>query len=70
MAIQTVREACDPTKKAECWAVVMQEGLANIAVLTGARTVFRQNVNMKIARKGEKGKGGKVDKVSRSDSVN
>lgn len=49
-------------KKAECWAVVMQEGLANIAVLTGSRTVFRQNVDMRVRTKGEKGKGkgGKV----------
>ena len=62
VAIETVKEACDPVKKAECWAVVMQEGLANIAVLTGSRTVFRQNVDMRVRTKGEKGKGkgGKV----------
>ncbi|KAI4119002.1 MAG: hypothetical protein LQ345_001033 [Seirophora villosa] len=46
-----IKEACDPVKSADVWAVVMQEGLANIAVLTGARTVLRQRVEVSIPRK-------------------
>ncbi|MCJ1470883.1 Translation factor pelota [Pseudocyphellaria aurata] len=51
VARQVVKDACDPSKSADVWAVVMQEGLANVAVLTGARTVLRQRVEMSIPRK-------------------
>lgn len=51
IAIAVVKEACDPTKTADVWAVVMQEGLANIAVLTGSRTVLRQRVEMAVPKK-------------------
>lgn len=51
MAMELVREACDPAKKADVWAVVMQEGLANLAVLTGARTVLRQRVEVAVPKK-------------------
>ncbi|KAL8646186.1 MAG: hypothetical protein Q9210_006279 [Variospora velana] len=46
-----IKEACDPVRSADVWAVVMQEGLANLAVLTGARTVLRQRVELSIPRK-------------------
>ncbi len=46
-----IKESCDPVKSADVWAVVMQEGLANLAVLTGARTVLRQRVEVSIPRK-------------------
>ncbi|KAL8865856.1 MAG: hypothetical protein Q9198_009130, partial [Flavoplaca austrocitrina] len=46
-----IKEACDPVKSADVWAVVMQEGLANLAVLTGARTVLRQRIEVSIPRK-------------------
>jgi len=46
-----VRAACDVTRGAAAWAVVMQEGLANIAVLTGERTVLRQRVEASIPKK-------------------
>lgn len=58
-----VREACDPVKSAEVWAVVMQEGLANIAVLTGARTVHRQKIEMNVPKKRGVGKQGDHDKA-------
>ena len=58
-----VEEACNPTKGAGAWAVVMQEGLANIAVLTGERTVLRQKVETQVPRKRTGGSG--HDKVRR-----
>lgn len=61
-----VREACDPVKSAEVWAVVMQEGLAHLAVLTGHRTVLRQKVEMVVPKKRGTGKQGDHDKVRTS----
>lgn len=63
VAMELVREACDPTKKADVWAVVMQEGLANLAVLTGARTVLRQRVEVAVPKK-RGGGAGDHDQVS------
>ena len=57
-----IKEACDPVKSADVWAVVMQEGMANIAVLTGARTVLRQRVEVSIPRK-RGGRASDHDKV-------
>lgn len=57
-----VREACDPVKSADTWVVVMQEGLANIAVLTGQRTVHRQKIEMNVPKKRGMGKQSDHDK--------
>lgn len=51
VARDLVKEACDPVKSSEAWAVVMEEGIANICVLTGSRTVLRQKVEGRIPRK-------------------
>ncbi|MCJ1257730.1 Translation factor pelota [Lignoscripta atroalba] len=58
---EVVREACDVKRGAGAWAVVMQEGLANVAVLTGERTVLRQRVEVAVPRK-RGGKEGGHDK--------
>lgn len=58
-----MKDACDPSKSADVWAVVMQEGLANVAVLTGARTVLRQRVEVTVPRK-RGGRSSDHDKVS------
>ena len=58
-----VREACDPAKQADVWAVIMQEGLAHLAVLTGQRTVLRQKVEMTVPKKRGIGKQGDHDKA-------
>lgn len=63
VARELVREACDPVKSADVWAVVMQEGLAHLAVLTGHRTVLRQKVEMTVPKKRGTGKQGDHDKV-------
>ena len=51
VARDLVKEACDPVKSSEAWAVVMEEGLAHLCVLTGSRTVLRQKVEAKVPRK-------------------
>lgn len=63
VARELVREACDAEKRADVWAVVMQEGLAHLAVLTGHRTVLRQKVEMTVPKKRGTGKQGDHDKV-------
>ena len=51
VARNLVKEACDPVKSSEAWAIVMEEGIANVCVLTGSRTVLRQRVEGKVPRK-------------------
>ncbi|KAH0539004.1 hypothetical protein FGG08_004454 [Glutinoglossum americanum] len=61
VALDVVRDACDPAKRAEVGAVVMQEGLANICLITEHQTILRQRVEMTIPRKRE-GKASDHDK--------
>lgn len=58
-----VKEACDPVKSADVWAVVMQEGLANIAVLTGHRTVHRHKIETIVPKKRGTGRQADHDKA-------
>ena len=58
-----VKEACDPVKSADVWAVIMQEGLSHLAILTGHRTVLRQKVEMTVPKKRGTGRQGNHDKV-------
>ena len=58
-----VKEACDPRNSAEVWAVVMQEGLANIAVLTSQRTVHRNKIEVAIPKKRGVGRQSDHDKA-------
>jgi protein pelota len=51
IALEIVDNAIDPENKAEVGAVVMQEGLANICLLTENLTVLRQRVEHSIPRK-------------------
>lgn len=51
VALEMLREATDMRRRAESWAVVMQEGLANICVVTEYQTILRQRVEVAIPRK-------------------
>jgi protein pelota len=51
VALEMLREATDIKKKAEVYAVVLQEGLANICVVTDYQTLVRQTVETSIPRK-------------------
>ena len=63
VARSLVKEACDPVKSADVWAVVMQEGLANIAVLTGHRTVHRHKIEAAVPKKRGTGRQADHDKA-------
>ncbi|KAI9847731.1 MAG: Translation factor pelota [Sclerophora amabilis] len=51
IALGVVKEATDPRERAEVVAVVMQEGLGNVCLITEHQTVLRQRVEMGIPRK-------------------
>lgn len=44
-------QACDATQKADVAAVVMQEGLANLVLVTPAMTLLRAKIEVTIPRK-------------------
>ncbi|KTW26772.1 mRNA surveillance protein pelota [Pneumocystis carinii B80] len=51
IALERLNEACDPNKTAKVGAVVLQEGLANICLITEYMTILRQRVEVQIPRK-------------------
>ena len=51
VALETLRDATDVKKAAQCWAVVLSEGMANICLLTENQTLLRQRVEVSIPRK-------------------
>ncbi|PVI02168.1 hypothetical protein DM02DRAFT_641430 [Periconia macrospinosa] len=61
VAVEMLREACDTERRAELWAVVMGEGLANICLITEHQTILRQRVEVAVPRK-RKGDAGGHDK--------
>jgi len=51
VASELVERACDQTLKADLAAVVMQEGLAYVCLITSSMTLTRQRVEVSIPRK-------------------
>jgi protein pelota len=51
MHLEMLKEASDVTSKADLAAVVMQEGLANVCLVTSHMTVVRQRIELTIPRK-------------------
>lgn len=51
IALKQLEEATDPNRGAEAIAVIMQEGLANIAFITATQTILKQRVETNIPRK-------------------
>eukprot|EP00756_Hemistasia_phaeocysticola_P006504 Hpha_TRINITY_DN13865_c0_g1::TRINITY_DN13865_c0_g1_i2::g.69857::m.69857/K06965/PELO, DOM34, pelA; protein pelota len=49
--VRRVVEACDPSEKADLAAVVMQEGIAHVCLITPSMTILKQKVEMPIAGK-------------------
>lgn len=49
--VNPLEQACDPAQKADVAAVVMQEGLANMMLVTPAMTLLRAKVEVTIPRK-------------------
>ncbi|CAG8618543.1 3995_t:CDS:10 [Paraglomus brasilianum] len=51
ISLERVEEACDITKQADVAAVVLQEGLANLCLVTQNMTLVRQRIEQSIPRK-------------------
>jgi len=51
ISLERIEEACDITKTADIGAVVLQEGLANICLITNTMTVVRQRIEVSIQKK-------------------
>uniref|UniRef100_A0A9J7ZXZ7 Protein pelota homolog n=2 Tax=Cyprinus carpio TaxID=7962 RepID=A0A9J7ZXZ7_CYPCA len=62
VVLDRIEQACDPAQKADVAAVVMQEGLANLVLVTPAMTLVRAKVEVTIPRK-RKGSCAQHDKA-------
>lgn len=51
VALERIEMACDPSQNADVAAVVMQEGIAHVCLVTGAMTLVRAKIDMAIPRK-------------------
>ncbi|CAH1801584.1 unnamed protein product [Owenia fusiformis] len=51
VAIERIDQACDPTQHADLAAVVMQEGLAHVCLVTSSMTLVRAKIDVNIPRK-------------------
>ncbi len=51
VALERIELATDPTKHADLAAVVMQEGLANVCLVTSCMTIVRAKIDVAIPRK-------------------
>lgn len=51
IALERVEMACDVTQSADVAAVIMQDGLANICLITSSMTVVRSKIDVAIPRK-------------------
>jgi protein pelota len=61
VALETVKEACKTDKEGAVPAVVMQEGIANICLITEHQTILRQRVEVAVPKK-RAGRSGDHDK--------
>ncbi|KAL1596490.1 Translation factor pelota [Paraconiothyrium brasiliense] len=53
VAVGMLTEACNTGSRAEMWAVVMGEGIANICLITEHQTILRNRVEVSVPRKGK-----------------
>ncbi|XP_073825563.1 protein pelota [Musca autumnalis] len=51
IALERIEMACDPTQSADVAAVVMQEGLAHVCLITPSMTLVRSKIEVNIPRK-------------------
>ncbi|CAG2172412.1 unnamed protein product [Oppiella nova] len=51
VAIERLDMACDPTQSADLGAVVMNEGIAHVCLVTSSMTLVRAKIDMNIPRK-------------------
>lgn len=51
VSLERIEMACDPAKSADVAAVIMQEGLAYICLITSSMTIVRAKIDVNIPRK-------------------
>lgn len=51
VALDRIEQACDPTQNADLGAVIMQEGLAHVCLITSSMTLVRAKIDTNIPRK-------------------
>ncbi|GIY26527.1 protein pelota [Caerostris darwini] len=51
IALERIDMACDPSQHADLAAVVMQEGLAHVCLVTSSMTIIRAKIDVNIPRK-------------------
>ncbi|XP_046366313.1 protein pelota-like [Haliotis rufescens] len=51
VSMERIENACDPTQHADLAAVVMQEGLAHVCLVTSSMTLVRAKIEVNIPRK-------------------
>lgn len=51
VSLERIEMACDPTKSADVAAVIMQEGLAHVCLITSSMTLVRAKIDVTIPRK-------------------
>lgn len=51
IALERVDMACDPTQNADVAAVIMQEGLGHVCLITSSMTLIRAKIDVTIPRK-------------------
>ena len=51
VALEILKEAVNQDSKAQLWAVIMQEGLANICLITEHQTILRQRIEVSLPKK-------------------
>lgn len=51
VALSRIDEACDPTQTADLGAIVMQEGVAHVCLVTNSMTLVRAKIETSIPRK-------------------
>lgn len=51
VSLERVENACDPTQNADVAAVVMQEGIAHVCLITANMTIVRTKIDQVIPRK-------------------
>ncbi|QIW98471.1 hypothetical protein AMS68_003989 [Peltaster fructicola] len=51
IALETLQEATSQVKAAQLWAVIMQEGIANIGLVTEHQSIRRQHIEINVPKK-------------------
>lgn len=65
IALERVEMACDVTQNADVAAIIMQEGIAHICLITASMTMVRSKIDVAIPRK-RKGNPAQHEKVKSS----